>query len=697
MKQFVVLMCLCVSTLMQAQHNVKTFDEFFTPNMQKKEGVFPIYIAENEIYLEIPHQYIGREIAIAAQIDRGFDLINRPVDKALGVVHIALPDDETIYFQQPFYTERLLDKEHQFQRAFSLSNVQPKGEAYPVVTYSKEKGAIIEITNYILNGNNWFSYEHQFIRSLNRSLSEVVSTHSQDQSVSITVRRYHGAEGDRYMFSSSNVLSPAGDMPLEVTCTISLLPNKKDKLRLADYRVPYQNLSFKDYTQDPYNIVEDSLILRWDLSQPLIFYVDTLFPKEYFQAVKEGVLQWNKAFSKAGIRNPLQVKYADKKIEPALQRALISYDLKKPGVKGSITYHPRSGEILSCRINIGHGFLNEEMSDYLLTCGASDKRIKKNRHSEEVKKELLQNKVTQETARVLGLNKSLSEKQCGEALQLSNADYQAIYFGYKPLKGNNNCYKEREVLRKWIDNLPAESLLHANNGKPMWQTTSQTDYASKITNLQTVVSQLDDFVYQEEDRDSGRPLSNLYRKAIGLYGSYFQDIAKQVGSNQPAAQQHKAMSYLNKYLFNCNNAMENAYIKKNLLANRNSLLYPELKKVFSQLFSAETIKALQLQGLQVDNNYSETQFFQDLYSGLFNGFEPSVEVSSNQMDYQLLCLDAWLDSIEANDKKSDAVRLLVNQLQELSKRLDDLSTTHPQPEVRKIYKLLIRRINDSTK
>ena len=84
---------------MQAQHTVKTFDEFFTPNMQKKEGVFPIYIAEEEIYLEIPHQYIGREIAISAQIDRGFDLINRPVDKALGVVHIALPDDETIYFQ----------------------------------------------------------------------------------------------------------------------------------------------------------------------------------------------------------------------------------------------------------------------------------------------------------------------------------------------------------------------------------------------------------------------------------------------------------------------------------------------------------------------------------------------------------------------------------------------------------------------
>ena len=497
MKQFIVLMCFCVSTLMQAQHTLKTFDEFFTPNMQKKEGVFPIYIAEEEIYLEIPLQYIGREIAISAQIDRGFDLINRPVNKALGVVLITLPEDETIYFQQPFHTERLLDKEHQFQRAFSLSNVQPKGKDYAVVAFSKEKGAIIKITDYILNGNDWFSYEHQSIRSLDTSLSKIVNTYSQDQSVSLTVRRYHGAEGDRLILSSSNVVLPTGSMPLEVTCTIRLLPDKKDKLRLADYRVPFQSLSFKDYTQDPYSIVDDSLILRWDMSQPLIFYVDTLFPREYFQAVKEGVLQWNKAFNKAGIRNPLQVKYADKEIVPAAQRAFISYDLKKPGVKGSITYHPRSGEILSCRINIGHGLLNDEMSDYLLTCGASDKRMKTNRYSKEVEKELLQSKVTQETARVLGLNRSLSEKSCGQALQLSDADYQAIYFGYRPLKGNNNCYKEREVLRKWINNLPAESLLHTNNGKPMWQTRSHIDYASSISNLQTVVNQLDYFVYQE--------------------------------------------------------------------------------------------------------------------------------------------------------------------------------------------------------
>ena len=111
------------------------------------------------------------------------------------------------------------------------------------------------------------------------------------------------------------------------------------------------------------------------MSKPLIFYIDTLFPKEYFQAVKEGILVWNTAFRKAGIRDALQVKYADSKIIPAEQRAFVSYDLMMPGIKSDFTCHPRTGEILSCRVNIGHGFQKGKLDDYLLSCGASDPRI----------------------------------------------------------------------------------------------------------------------------------------------------------------------------------------------------------------------------------------------------------------------------------------------------------------------------------
>ena len=45
---------LCVTALLQAQDSVKPFDEFFVAGMDKIDGVFPVYVAEKEIYLEIP-------------------------------------------------------------------------------------------------------------------------------------------------------------------------------------------------------------------------------------------------------------------------------------------------------------------------------------------------------------------------------------------------------------------------------------------------------------------------------------------------------------------------------------------------------------------------------------------------------------------------------------------------------------------
>ena len=106
---------LCVTVLLQAQDSVKSFDEFFVAGMDKIDGVFPVYVAEKEIYLEIPEKYIGREIEVSGQIDRGFDLLNRPVD-GLGVVRIISPDKATICFQKPFYTERILDEKSTYHQ-----------------------------------------------------------------------------------------------------------------------------------------------------------------------------------------------------------------------------------------------------------------------------------------------------------------------------------------------------------------------------------------------------------------------------------------------------------------------------------------------------------------------------------------------------------------------------------------------------
>ena len=100
-------------------------------------------------------------------------------------------------------------------------------KSYPVVAYSKEQGAIIRITEYLMTGDDWFSYNDSFIRSLVPELSEIMKIHPFKEGVSFTVRRYHGVEAERYMLSSSAVLLPEGSMPLEVTCVVRLLPLKE--------------------------------------------------------------------------------------------------------------------------------------------------------------------------------------------------------------------------------------------------------------------------------------------------------------------------------------------------------------------------------------------------------------------------------------------------------------------------------------
>ena len=83
-RRYVIGILLCVTALLQAQDSVKSFDEFFVAGMDKIDGVFPVYVAEKEIYLEIPEKYIGREIEVSGQIDRGFDLLNQEMNEERG-------------------------------------------------------------------------------------------------------------------------------------------------------------------------------------------------------------------------------------------------------------------------------------------------------------------------------------------------------------------------------------------------------------------------------------------------------------------------------------------------------------------------------------------------------------------------------------------------------------------------------------
>lgn len=107
---------------------------------------------------------------------------------------------------------------------------------------------------------------------------------------------------------------------INVHYSISYLPQNGYRPRLADDRVGYFLTVVKDYSQK----VDDDrfvrYINRWDLQKadpsaevsppkkPIVFWLEKTIPYKYRAPIRDGILEWNKAFLKAGFENAIEVR-----------------------------------------------------------------------------------------------------------------------------------------------------------------------------------------------------------------------------------------------------------------------------------------------------------------------------------------------------------------------------------------------------
>ena len=130
---------------------------------------------------------------------------------------------------------------------------------------------------------------------------------------------------------------------------------------------------------------------------------------------------------------------ADSKTVLEEQRAVIAYDLSETGIRTSYTFHPKTGEILSCRVNIGHGFLPKELWRYVLECGTVDERIRKDMFHPDVAGEILRSKMMRAVGSVLGLKENLAGSVAYTVEQVKSAAWLKTY-GYTASIMDNNTY-----------------------------------------------------------------------------------------------------------------------------------------------------------------------------------------------------------------------------------------------------------------
>jgi hypothetical protein len=151
------------------------------------------------------------------------------------------------------------------------------------------------------------------------------------------------------------------------------LPAEPMRARPADERVGYFTTSRVDYTDDVAAKPRIEIVERWRLEkkdpaaavsepkEPITYWLDKNIPEKYRKAVADGILEWNKAFEKAGFRNALVVK------QQAATDTFDTMEARHASVRwftgadvgfaiGPSHVDPRSGEILDADIGMSDVF-----------------------------------------------------------------------------------------------------------------------------------------------------------------------------------------------------------------------------------------------------------------------------------------------------------------------------------------------------
>lgn len=256
----------------------------------------------------------------------------------------------------------------------------------------------------------WFDCsQYSAIRSLVEGSGRLTEVHASASGVAMSIERQYETEAEQYSFNSMAIILPNASKPLLTSYYFNLLPTNGEPIRLCARDIAAQTIHLNDYSQNPYTMIEDSLVVRWATNVPCVFYIDSLMPQQYRGAVVKGIESWNSVLAKAGVKKRLTAKPLGKQTKAVEQAIVVAYDFGKKGVTSEKTVHPRTGEILSCRLNIGHNWKSPITADGLT------KSIHK------------------EVARILGIAPNANDQQAARALKyLYNAP------------ANSNVYKDRE-------------------------------------------------------------------------------------------------------------------------------------------------------------------------------------------------------------------------------------------------------------
>ena len=663
---------------------LQTFEQFWKPEFRVEKGILTVYRDQDKIFLEVPERLLGREFVIVAQVDRGNGWRNRYLN-SIGYIRIKKNSGNYLCFSRDILQERLRENAGILKNSFEVSNQQPLGLTYPIVAFhGEDKGYIIDISEAVRNGNDWFLCHLPELGRLRPDGTQLKKIITLKDGVCFTLEREYGAD------------SPLNSgLGLEISCVIRLLPEQPLGVRYANPDFPFASLAFTDYGKIPYGAVRDSLICRWrlpvadqDKSEPVVCYIDPLCPSEFVPYIRKGAEAWEKAFRDAGFRQVFQVRLADTLMNLAAEKWVISYDLGKADLERSWVINPETGEILYARLNIGHGVLAPVLAEYWWECGSWDKRICRNRMDTLVAGEILQHLISREIGMLLGLCPRSQNGDLGESVlkdlfykkrlaEISEQDCRQLTWGYCSFPDTRHVEEE--------DRLLDESFRRENTRECDKQVSVQFRiFKNRMENRKERFKDLRQQIVQ-----AGKEPGN-YR---GLYetgiNSYNRDLEKLAETLQPGD-----LRIFLKCMEDClwtvfPDWLDIPELRREGRVEIESVVQKICRVVFEVVLRPDLLKNAEKE---------EKCLQQELHRTIWQNFDVSSTPSDYQMEIQKNFLEKFLETGVRNkiyECQDDYSVFWWREWNFLYNKFKEMCEVHQQAEGRDYYAFLLRKMKNS--
>ena len=347
----------------------KSFEEI-VKDSKKMEGLFNLYLKEDRLYLEILPDQFGRTYLFIPTLWTSVG--NEGAGDYLPLKVFIWEKLEKKVLLLWKNTTVAAEKSAEYKRA--LKNVVPDSIVY---SFKIESEPHPDRKSTLICLDDCFFSDLQLLGS------------SGDSSHPYSVDKARTVWGKVLAFPKNIELevrytlasSKPGPMPtvpdpsvftLNVRYSISELPAHNGyKPRLADDRVGYFLTKVYNYDKLDLDGTQTHYINRWNLEklepkekisgpkEPIVFWLENTIPVDYRKPIRDGILEWNKAFERIGFKNALVVKEMpdDAIWDPAdirynTIRWIPSLTGAGGGAMGFSRVNPMTGQILDADVTI---------------------------------------------------------------------------------------------------------------------------------------------------------------------------------------------------------------------------------------------------------------------------------------------------------------------------------------------------------